>query len=153
MTSCLDEKLKLEYFIFVKSSSSENPIIIKCGMDNTTKEDYTIKNLQSGYSYVKVSDYTYHLKHPVYDCEISVLNETDSTLQLYAMWENSDLSINGKYVDLKDIWAHAESGENVDGIITVDSVFNYLKNTNDKRYFEIPPAIGKYYTFQMSDFW
>jgi len=152
LTSCFDEKAKIDYYIFSKSSHSEKPIVIKYEMDNIKKKRYEIQNLSSGISFLEVRDYVFHRKHNVYDCEISLLNETGETLQLYAMWGMREFSIDGRFVDLKTVWLYAERGEVIEGLISVDSVFNYLKNTNNKGYFEIPSnSKGEYFTFQMSE--
>ena len=153
LTSCFDEKLKRDYYIFVKSSPSENStIVIKYELDNIKKKKFGMQNLPSGIFCKHVQDYVYHLKHPVHDCEISLLNETGEMLQLYATWDNGELIIDGRFVDLKTVWLYAERGEVIEGLISVDSVFNYLKNTNNKGYFEIPSnSKGEYFTFQMSE--
>jgi len=150
LTSCLDEKLKHDYYLFAKSSTSENPIVIKYDMDNLKKKQYKMQNLESGISFLEVRDFIYHLKHPEPNCEISLLNNTGGTLQIYGRWDDAVLSIGDKFVDLKAVWLYAQRGEVIEGLISVDSVFNYLKSTNNKGYFEIP-SNGEYFTFKMPD--
>jgi len=144
LTSCFDEKIPAEYYIFVKSSHSENPVEIKYETDNIKKKkQYEVEKFQSSIFYKHVNC-VYHLKHPVREYEVSILNNTGSTLQLYARWDWGEIDIDYKSVDLESVWKG-------NGLISVDSVFNYLKRTNDKGYFEIPPTNGKYFTIQMSE--
>ena len=152
LASCLDEKMKVPYYLFAKSSSPNGNISVKYDLDNIKKKRYAMQNLPSGILYLEVRNFVYHLKKPVFDCEVSILNNTGETLQLYATRNDVGLNIDDKFVDLRSVWLYAQRGEVIEGLISVDSVFRYLKNTNNKGYFEIPSnSNGEFFTFQMPD--
>ncbi len=131
-----------KYFIFVQSAQTGN-ITIEYALNNNGKSSK--RSLPNGIASIYVEAFECDLTKKR-DCPVSVLNETDSVCRIYASLTDI-LEIDNTQIDLVNIWHHAQKGETI-GNIGVDSIFRYLKNSNNKNYYEVEPS-NSYFTFQM----